>query len=989
MYQTSIFDKVSDPNYSKELGQMKNKAKKGDISSCIEYGTACIYGCKACRQNLKLAQTYTQTAVSRGIPEALVMQGIMKYYGLGCQQNVLGAFNDFFAAFNANGNLDAQYMISHICFYENFQEIPVDVAVKHLQSAGQNDTHNVKQAMGELGKLYFQGKFINKNNPLAIRYLSEASKSYPPVRDVLSECLSQIGIKLKYDDSPKKIHRAYKTALQNGYVAEAEELLLWASKNNYPPAMYDYGLTNINRGNHHQYFSELIEKSAKRFYPPAIDFYIHNLKSNQEIIKWAKYSIYFKSNAHQNSLAIAYRNICQNNVDPGIYFRYRSFADKFDDFDQTLINKCKYAAMKDGNPEEMYNYAVCVENGFAGLEKDPELAVELYRKASEGGNPKADRNYSHFLEFGEFCQQDFNLALKKIENLTDTEAKTTADMIRMMQSGKIQVPYLFLSSWNKINGNQQTKDQQKCYIKISRLLSRNEFMIPHFKLAEKFADKGKKKYPVGTAILGFLYSDFRANKPNPKKAEKLFQEALMVSNEKEIQELYATFLINEGREAEANSLNVAIPERPRTVRPKTPAQLTNGEELYKNGYLVTKQIRFLERSAKAEYPVAMAEYGAYIINNEMKKDYKLAITYFEKSAEEEMIVSLVYLGLMYFKGMQVKTDVKKAIEYFFEAIEKNEIAGYYGMALAYSKGSGVSKDLQTALRYFMIAKNRPKLIYRPFDIDEKLFNADEINVIMQETKDFSLYDVNQSKAKDLFLAGFKNEIYVKNYSLAVKYYENSLNIKYNEGCYRSLSYLKMCSLGCNGDYGEAAEMYKKLGNPDDIRNSKYCQFKQERGILAVNFGSKEVLQLIDIVNQDKSNANAMRTLAGKFYRGEGVEQNYKAARILYCLCAGGNEDVVSLKLAADMFEQGLGIEFDLQKAGEFRLIAANLGDIESCHKVSLLMLDGKKGLPIDRDKALYFNIRAIKGGNKEAINEKRRFREMYATRKDVIDPCEE
>lgn len=338
-----------------------------------------------------------------------------------------------------------------------------------------------------------------------------------------------------------------------------------------------------------------------------------------------------------------YKETCKaNSFNLGVYFRYTKYSKEFSKEDKELLEQLKLKAWRDGNNEERFVYVICLENGFNGLKEDVEAAVNL----SENGYEPATRNFAHFQEFGEYTYQDLHSALKKLEQYDDIEAKSSIEMMNIMLSDHPELPFLYNHKLNKAKSG-HSDDPSKKYTKIAYMLIRNKEMIPNYKLAEKILNKAKHKSPLGIAINASINGDPRAGKPNATKAEKLFKEAMKQSSQTEIKELYADFLHSEDRDNEAEELGVdlnsAITTRPRKSKSARTndnhAQLTDGKDLYHIGYIKNNDKRYLERAANFGFPLAQSEYAHLIIKEQKKKEYKKALTYLQKSAEEGIMTS--------------------------------------------------------------------------------------------------------------------------------------------------------------------------------------------------------------------------------------------------------------------------------------------------------------------------------------------------------------
>lgn len=412
MYQTYVYDKISDPSYSKELHSKKILAKKGDINAQVEYGTAHFYGIKngskqIVREDPVLALEYAKNTSNQGNPDGFVLYGLMQLYGHGKVKKVPNAFNSFLSAIKVDSNhLDAQFLLSYIFFEENYKQLDQETSFRYLQNSGINDKHKEKRAMHYLGKIYYDGIFVPKDDALSIRFLSISAESYPPSQELLKECtkiLTKGSYSLNYNSKMKNVYESeIKIRNEGGNITTpvVEELFRWAQKNDYPPAIYECAMINISRGIFSQLEVDQLKKSTDNFYLPAIDQYIFTLLNNhdnQNAMIYSKHSIYFKSNRHQTTIAEIYKKETSS-IDPGIYFRYRKYADQFDEYDNNLINKIKMNAQQNGSPEELFCYAICLENGFAGLQADPETAVQLYKKAADNGCENVHQEIMHILK---------------------------------------------------------------------------------------------------------------------------------------------------------------------------------------------------------------------------------------------------------------------------------------------------------------------------------------------------------------------------------------------------------------------------------------------------------------------------------------------------------------------------------------------------------------------------------------------------------------
>ena len=87
----------------------------------------------------------------------------------------------------------------------------------------------------------------------------------------------------------------------------------------------------------------------------------------------------------------------------------------------------------------------------------------------------------------------------------------------------------------------------------------------------------------------------------------------------------------------------------------------------------------------------------------VKQDYKEAMKWYHKAADQGDADALYELGLFYYEGRGVKQDYKEAVKWFKKA--GNSGAKYY-LGLCYYNGHGVSVDKEEAWRCWYEAKER-------------------------------------------------------------------------------------------------------------------------------------------------------------------------------------------------------------------------------------------------------------------------------------------
>ena len=110
-----------------------------------------------------------------------------------------------------------------------------------------------------------------------------------------------------------------------------------------------------------------------------------------------------------------------------------------------------------------------------------------------------------------------------------------------------------------------------------------------------------------------------------------------------------------------------------------------------------ERIRWLKKSAQANYPPALHEVGLMYFSGfhhaeDHEQDYAEALRYFERAAEQHSLRSQMRLALMYFNGYGVAKDTQKAHDLTLAAAEQNLARAYHRLALDWYDRGGLTPD---------------------------------------------------------------------------------------------------------------------------------------------------------------------------------------------------------------------------------------------------------------------------------------------------------
>ncbi len=103
--------------------------------------------------------------------------------------------------------------------------------------------------------------------------------------------------------------------------------------------------------------------------------------------------------------------------------------------------------------------------------------------------------------------------------------------------------------------------------------------------------------------------------------------------------------------------------------------------------------------AKAEYQV-----GYYY--EQKKGDYKEAVKWYQKAADQNYTDAFYRLGRCYEYGKGIGKNYGKAVKCFRQAVEQDHVGAQYRLGRCYELGKGVTKDYKKALKFYHVAANQ-------------------------------------------------------------------------------------------------------------------------------------------------------------------------------------------------------------------------------------------------------------------------------------------
>ena len=124
-----------------------------------------------------------------------------------------------------------------------------------------------------------------------------------------------------------------------------------------------------------------------------------------------------------------------------------------------------------------------------------------------------------------------------------------------------------------------------------------------------------------------------------------------------------------------------------------------GEGLTQQDY--KKAVEWWSKAAEQEYAPAQYVLGiAYIEGKGAPQDYKTAIQWLQKSAEQGNQDAQIKLGWLYYNGEGIPQNYETAAHWFRKAAEQGNALAQCNMGAMYHEGKGVPQNYETAAEWY-------------------------------------------------------------------------------------------------------------------------------------------------------------------------------------------------------------------------------------------------------------------------------------------------
>jgi len=139
--------------------------------------------------------------------------------------------------------------------------------------------------------------------------------------------------------------------------------------------------------------------------------------------------------------------------------------------------------------------------------------------------------------------------------------------------------------------------------------------------------------------------------------------------------------------------------RPDATKPSKPPAKTEAQ-------IEPEAKAFAETKGKAEAGDAIAQYNLGVMYRKgqgVEQDFKEAVKWYQKAADQGYAPAQHNLGVMYENGQGVEQDCEEAVRWYQKSADQGYATGQSNLGVMYENGEGVPEDNVTAYAWHNIA----------------------------------------------------------------------------------------------------------------------------------------------------------------------------------------------------------------------------------------------------------------------------------------------
>ena len=713
---------------------------------------------------------------------------------------------------------------------------------------------------------------------------------------------------------------------------------------NYYKSLQTFGLAAENGYNHANYYignQYYYGLGVEQSYEEAINYYTKAAEQKDSYAEYKLGHMYLKGEGVKVNLETA-RDYFVKSSDRVVMANYelaKLYENNTKTFDvdketiYKLYNKTLEGLIKQEDEIHDAFTEIRIANLYltgSGAEKSIDKAIEWFDKAAQLKNPDANYQLGYIYSSKEYdlqneqkSQEYYSNALKGYIKAEDENKNATAEyrigkmylegkgteknideavkwLNKATFNGNSNAAYSLFKLYSEGKDLQQDTEKANLYLEISAELENPyaQYALGNKELDEGNTDNGiewlkksaEQNISHAAYKLGDIYSSNKYVLKNDVISNEYYKKAL---------DLYK------------DNYN----KKPEDFISYRIAQMyLNGQGTDKN---ITEAVKWFEKSAQLKNPDANYQLGyiysskEYDLQNEQKSQeyYSNALKGYIKAEDENKNATAEYrIGKMYLEGKGTEKNIDEAVKWLNKATFNGNSNAAYSLFKLYSEGKDLQQDTEKANLYLEISAELENP-YAQYALGNKELDEGNTDNGIEWLKKSAEQNISHAAYKlgDIYSS---NKYVLKNDVISNEYYKKALDLytdNYNKKPEDFISYriaqMYFNGQGTNTNIFEAAKWFEKsaqFGNADAYYQLGYIYYKDDYGL--------------------KNNETA--------------QQYFKKAFELYNKRFNEKPDGNISYRIGQMYNYGLGVERDIDKAVSWYKKSLELGNMKAQQKIN-------------------------------------------------------
>jgi len=371
-----------------------------------------------------------------------------------------------------------------------------------------------------------------------------------------------------------------------------------------------------------------------------------------------------------------------------------------------------------------------------------------------------------------------------------------------------------------------------------------------------------------------------------------------------------------------------------------------------------ESIESLIEKAKQGIPYYQNMVGyKYGTGDGVEKDYKIALEWYMKAAEQDYDAALYNVGLYYYRGYGVEIDYYKALEWMTKAAAKGDVKAYQTLGNMYHDGTPI-KDLNLSFTWYQKAAEGG-FSFGEYALADAYYYGYGTDVDKVKAFGWYMRAASQDHGGAMYKIGLMYNFgdgVDKNMEQAVYWYQKAAKKEVPAAiCNLGLCYA--FGDGIQKDRKKAFELYMKAAELGDCVAQYNVSFYYNQGDVVEQNNEKATYWLMKSAAQNYP--ESCYQLGWAYFKGKGIQKDVNEA-VNWWMKAAEMNVIPAIVQIGYSYLNGEGVVKDTQAAMAYFMRASEAGDAQADLEIGYIYAKGLIGVPNINNALHYWDKAARK-----------------------------